>query len=202
MPRPRSAATTRAAILAAARVRFGENGYDRTTLRGVAADAGVDPAMVIRYFGSKEGLFGEASRLEVRFPDLSGIAVEDLSTELMANFFRVWEDEQNFLPLLRAAASDEAAARAMSEVFRDQVAPALSSLVPDAPAERASLVGALVLGLAMSRYVLRTPPLAGMSRAEVVAWVDPVLRSYLFGAAASAAAVGDVRRDRSRPESA
>ena len=70
-PRTRNAQETTADILAAARSRFGTDGYERTTLRAVAADVGVDPALVIRYFGSKQDLFAAAAEFTLDLPDLS-----------------------------------------------------------------------------------------------------------------------------------
>jgi AcrR family transcriptional regulator len=185
MSRPRSATATRAAILDAARVRFGESGYDRTTLRAIAADVGVDPAMVIRYFRSKEQLFAAAATPDVHLPDLVGVAPEDFTAALLPNFFLVFEDEGTFLPLLRAAATDPTAAELMVATFANQVGPAFEGVAPDHPHERAALLGSQILGLAFSRYVLRTPPLAAMSRDQLQSWLDPVVRHYLTGPAPS-----------------
>ena len=70
--RPRDAAQTRADILAAARRRFAAEGFERTTLRAIAADVGVDAALVIRYFGSKQDLFATATEFRIDLPDLAG----------------------------------------------------------------------------------------------------------------------------------
>lgn len=181
--RPRSAPGTRAAILAAARARFAAEGYERTTLRAVAGDVGVDPAMVIRYFGCKEALFAAAADLAPRLPDLTGLTPEQVPDVLLPHFFTVWEDDGSFLALLRASVTSTTAAAAMREVFATRVAPALSVVTPDHPLERANLVGALVLGTALDRYVIGTEPLATMSRAELSAWLAPTLRQLLTGPA-------------------
>ena len=76
-PRSRNAAQTRADILTAARLRFGSDGYERTTLRAVAADVGIDAALVIRYFGSKQDLFAEAAEFTLDLPDLSDVHPDD-----------------------------------------------------------------------------------------------------------------------------
>ena len=180
-PRRRSAPATRAAILDAARARFGADGFDRVTIREIAGDVGVDPAMVIRYFGTKDALFAEAAVFDLELPDLVGVAPGELADVLMPRFFAVWEDNAGFLSLLRAAATSEVAAAKMLEVFAGQVFPALSAAVVDRPAERAALVGTQVLGLALSRYVLRTPPLVAMSHDELRRWIGPVLAHYLTG---------------------
>ncbi|MEU0793277.1 TetR family transcriptional regulator [Amycolatopsis sp. NPDC005961] len=177
--RRRSAPATRAAILEAARKRFGAQGFDRVRLRDVAADVGVDPAMVIRYFGTKEGLFAAAAEFALNLPDLTDVPAEDLGRVLMPRFFDVWENDTGFLSLLRAATTSEAAAAKMLELFTNQVAPAVAAIAPDRAAERAALLGSQILGLAISRYVLKVPPLANMGRDALEAWVTPVIRHYL-----------------------
>ncbi|KQS56890.1 TetR family transcriptional regulator [Geodermatophilus sp. Leaf369] len=178
--RPRDAAATEQALLDAARARFATDGFDRTTIRAVAADVGVDAALVIRYFGSKQGLFTRAADLDLGLPDLTGVRAGDLARVLVDRFFAVWEDDPTFLALLRAATTSEVAAAAMREVFAAQVAPALAAVTDDRPAERAALVGATVLGFALARYVLRVPPLVAMSREDAQTWLGPTLRHYLL----------------------
>ncbi|MFI5938542.1 TetR family transcriptional regulator [Actinoplanes sp. NPDC051494] len=178
-PRRRNAALTREQILDAARRRFGADGYERTTLRLVAADVGVDPAMVVRYFGTKESLFAAAADFDLGLPDLSGADPAAIAGVLLPRFFAVWEDEGTFLPLLRASAGSPAAADAIREVFATQVAPALGGLAPDHALQRAGLVGALVIGMATNRYVVRIPALAEMDRAEVIRWLTPVVWQIL-----------------------
>jgi AcrR family transcriptional regulator len=190
MPRTRSATTTRAAILDAARSRFGEHGYERTTLRAVASDVGVDPAMVIRYFTNKEGLFAEAASPELHLPDLTGVPHDQLTATLLPHFFRVWEHEGTFLPLLRAATSNPAAAEALRTVFRSQIVPVVSAIAPDRPVERAAMLGSQILGLVVSRYILRTPVLVEMDDEQLMRWIDPVVVQYLVGPAPRPGPVG------------
>ncbi|QLL07626.1 TetR family transcriptional regulator [Mycobacterium vicinigordonae] len=180
-PKPRDGETTRSTILATARSQFGTHGFERTTIRSVAAVAGVDPALVMHYFGSKAELFAAASRFDITFPDLSGVPPNHLADVLVPMFVSVWGSEGPFLPLLRAAATNPVAADAMLEVFVDRVAPALAAVVPDRAAERAALVGAQVLGLATARYVLRLPALVEMDDAILTEWLRPVLAHYLTG---------------------
>ena len=80
MTRTRNADATRADILAAARARFGAEGYERTTLRAIAGDVGVDPALVIRYFGSKQQLFAAAADFTLHLPDLSTLPPDRMAT--------------------------------------------------------------------------------------------------------------------------
>jgi AcrR family transcriptional regulator len=181
--RTRDGETTRATILATAQSQFGDYGFERTTIRSVAAAAGVDPALVMHYFRSKAELFAAASRFDVGFPDLSGIAPERVADVLLPMFVVVWGPQGPFLPLLRAAATNRAAADALLEVFVERVAPALATVVPDHPAERAALVGSQVLGLAVARYILCIPALAEMYDPDLIEWLRPVLAHYLTGPA-------------------
>jgi len=179
----RDGEATRATILATARSQFGDHGFERTTIRSVASAAGVDPALVMHYFGSKAELFAAASRFDVTFPDLSGVAPDRIAEVLLPMFVAVWGPQGPFLPLLRAAATNRAGADALLEVFVDRVAPALATVVPDRAAERAALVGSQVLGLAVARYILCIPALAGMDDTDLIEWLRPVLAHYLTGSA-------------------
>lgn len=180
----RDGEATRSAILATARSQFGHHGFERTTIRSIASAVGVDPALVMHYFGSKAELFAAASRLDITFPDLSDIEPERIADVLLPMFVAVWGSEGPFLPLLRAAATNRAAADALLEVFVERVTPALAVVVPDHSAERAALVGSQVLGLAVARYILRIPALADMEDADLIEWLRPVLARYLVGPAA------------------
>jgi AcrR family transcriptional regulator len=180
--RPRNAAQTRADILSAARRRFATEGFERTTLRAIAADVGVDAALVIRYFGSKQDLFGAAADFAIELPDLSSVDPDEVAGILLPRFFAVWEDE-TFVALLRAAMTSQVAADALRRVFAEQVAPKLITATPDNPVQRIGLMGAFVIGLATTRYVLANPPVANLSRDELSRWAAPVIRQLLVGPA-------------------
>lgn len=181
--RPRNASQTRADILSAARRRFGAEGYERTTLRAVAADVGVDAALVIRYFGSKQDLFAAAADFSIELPDLSGVDADEVAGILLPRFFAVWEEDETFLALLRAAMTSPVAADSLRKVFETQVAPKLITATPDNPVQRTGLMGAFVIGLATTRYVLKSPPIATLSREELTRWAAPVVRQLLVGPA-------------------
>jgi AcrR family transcriptional regulator len=182
-PRPRDAEGSKAAILAAARERFAADGYERATIRAIAGDADIDPAMVIRYFGSKDKLFAAAADFDLRLPDLSGLPSAAVGAALVAHFIDRWEEDDTFLALLRAAVTNDAAEKRVRAVFTAQVGPAITALSPEPAraAQRAALVSSQVLGMALCRYVLRLPPLVGMSRADLVAWLGPTVQRYITG---------------------
>jgi AcrR family transcriptional regulator len=185
---PRRSDATRAEILRAARSRFAADGYQRATIRAIAADAGIDPSMVMRYYGSKDGLFAAAVDVDLRLPDLPAVPRRRLGATLVAHFLRRWEDpaDDAMLMLLRSAVADEAAAARLRAVFRDQLTPVLAGIVGDRAeaAQRAGLVATQMLGLALCRNVLRLPPVVAMDPDTVVARIAPTVQRYLTGALA------------------
>ena len=185
MTETRKGDRTRAAILAAARERFAADGYERATIRAIAADVAIDPAMVMRYFGNKEKLFAAAAEFDLRLPDLSAVAREELGERLIGHFLDRWEGDETLKALLRASVTNEAAAARMRQLFATQLGPAIAGLTGGAPdtAERAALVATQALGFALGRYVLALDPIVQMPRATIIAWLAPVLQHYLTSGA-------------------
>jgi AcrR family transcriptional regulator len=184
-PRPRNAAQTRADILSAARRRFATDGYEPTTLRAVAADVGVDAALVTRYFGSKQDLFATATEFRIDLPDLADAEPDDIAGMLLPRYFAVWEDDHTFLALLRAAGTSRVAADTINQTLAAHVAPTLREATPDHHRQRIAMTDAFVIGLAMTRSVLANPPMVGLSREELSGWAAPVFRQLLVGPAPS-----------------
>ena len=175
----RSSAETKAVILAAAKQRFAESGYERATIRAIAADANIDPSMVMRYFGNKDQLFATAADFDLQLPDLSDVGRDELGTRLVSHFLDRWERDEALVALLRASTTNEEAAQRMKTIFGTQLGPAIVKINSvDAP-RRAGLVATQVLGLAVCRYVLRLPPVVAMSHDEVVDWLGPTIQRYL-----------------------
>ncbi|MFF5985338.1 TetR family transcriptional regulator [Streptomyces olindensis] len=172
---------TRAAILDAARERFAADGYERATIRAIARDAKIDPSMVMRYFGSKEGLFAAAVAVDIRLPDVGALPRQEVGRVLVAHFLDQWEGNEVLTALLRVGAGSQAGAERMQGVFRDQVMPVAGRVCPDPEqtATRAALTAAQLLGLALTRYVLRLPPAVALTREEIVAWLGPTVQRYL-----------------------
>ncbi|HLN77379.1 MAG TPA: TetR family transcriptional regulator [Nocardioidaceae bacterium] len=179
---------TRGEILAAARTSFAEAGFAETSIRKVAATAGVDPALVHHYFGTKDDLFLAA----LQFPVdpravMAGVAGGDpdtLGVRLLERFLGVWESPQARLPLLALVRAGVA-----GEPGRSLVESALSRLVFGALGQvleledsdrRLSLVASQMIGLVVTRYVLRLEPLASMPAEEVAAWLGPTIQRYLL----------------------
>jgi AcrR family transcriptional regulator len=169
---------TKAVILAAARERFAESGYEAATIRAIAADANIDPSMVMRYFGTKDQLFAAAAEFDLQFPDLSEVEPGELGRALVSHFLTRWEDDEALVVLLRSATTNVEAAQRMTDIFAGQLLPAIDKLVPDDAPRRAGLIATQVLGMALCRFVLRLPPVVGLSRDELIDWLGPTLQRY------------------------
>jgi AcrR family transcriptional regulator len=172
---------TRAAILRSARERFATDGYERATIRAIARDAGIDPSMVMRYYGNKEGLFAAASEIDLRFPAVSDIPSEELGSRLVGHFLERWEGDETLNALLRVGVTNPAGAERMHSVMREQVVPVVAAVCPDAQQVpvRAALVASQILGMALTRYVLKMPPVVALSNDEIIGWLGPTVQRYL-----------------------
>lgn len=176
---------TRAAIAVAAQRIFASQGYERATIREIAAAAGIDPTMVMRYFGSKDRLFAEVAEFDLDLPDLAALDRDRIGETLVAHFLSVWESESGggFPILLRSAASNDYAAARMQQLFAAQVLPAMLALgPPDSAPQRAGLVATQMLGLALARYVLRLPPVVMLDRDTIVREIGATVQRYAIGA--------------------
>jgi AcrR family transcriptional regulator len=178
--------STRDEILRAARRRFADGGYDRATFRTIATDAGVDPALVVQFFGSKKDLFAAATAPPVTLAELSADAVEDSSAGpglRLANLLMMWlEDEgarQALLGRVRSAASEPAAADVVREMIGDQLTQFARLMDGDRPDVRASLLATQFLGVVFARHVVGIEPLASMDGQEIASWLGPTFDLYL-----------------------
>jgi len=178
---PRSEGTRRA-ILDAARAAFAARGFEQATIRAVAADAGVDPSMVMRYFGSKAGLFTAAVTMDLHIPDLRTTAPEDRGELLVRVFVSRWEQPPSgdeMIAMLRAGVTSEVVAAQFQSVLTQLVTEPIAALGDHMAAERGALIAAQLLGLGLCRYILRFEPLASMSSDDLVAAVAPSVQRYL-----------------------
>ncbi|MEV0388418.1 TetR family transcriptional regulator [Nonomuraea sp. NPDC050643] len=187
MPFTERSAATRTAILSAARKLLIERGYEAMTIRAVAAQVGVDPSMVMRYYGSKAGLFGAAVDVDLRLAEVDRPPLDRLGEVLVRHFLARWEgglSDDVLILLLRSASTNPMAAERMREVFETQIAAFVGRITkaPDA-AYRAGLVSTQLLGLALTRYVLGFPPMAGADPETLVRDIGPVVQHYLVGPA-------------------
>lgn len=185
---------TREVILAAAREVFAQRGYDGASIRAIATSAGVDPALVHHYFGTKEQLFTATVKPPIDPGELipkiiAGGPVDQLGERLAHAFLGVWEHPVSgpaFEALLRGAFASRLSGRLLREFFAVQILRRalrnLSTIID--PAEvplRANLIASQLFGLAVIRYIFRFEPLASLPRDAVAAAVAPNLQRYLTG---------------------
>lgn len=180
---------TRNAILAAARESFAGVGYHRATLRAIAADADVDPALVVHFFGSKQQLFLEVMELPFDPGELVRRLADGPRTkvgERVAAFaLEVLEDPEaraRWTGMVRAAASEPEAAGLLRELVTTRVFhPLAEALGGDDAALRANLASTQMIGLVMARYIVEIEPLASAESATVERAIAPTLQRYLVG---------------------
>jgi len=181
---------TRDAILATARRAFAERGYDGTSIRAIAAGAGVDPALVHHYFGTKEQLF--LATLEMPFdprellPQVVAGGPDQVGERLVSTFLRVWDSPAGNAgaALLRSAMSSEWTARLLREFLVTQILRRIVKMLDLDPVEaplRTNLVATQIAGLAMIRYILKVEPLASAPHDVVVAAIAPTIQRYVTG---------------------
>lgn len=177
----------RDAVLDAARAAFHTKGYVKTTVRGVAAAAGVAPEVVGRYYQSKDRLFAAAMRLPVdpasAIPELVAPGLEGMGERLVRMTLDTIKDEEvreDLLVLLRAGTSAGKAGAGLKNFFEQSVVDRLarSMGVPDARL-RANLISSYLIGVAVNRYITKLEPLASMPEDDVVRLVAPTIQDWL-----------------------
>ncbi len=176
--------------MAEARRQFGEAGYAPTTLRSVAAGAGVDPRLVLHYFGSKRGLFLEAVELPMDPSAIASLALRGESgtvgERVAALILSVLDDPTSrdvLMGILRSAVTDAEAAGLVRDILSERVLlPIAREVSADRPELRASMVASQVIGLAIARHVVGLEPVASASRETLIAALAPAITHYLEGA--------------------
>ena len=192
--RPLGSPDARQAVLDAARELFAEVGFERTTMRAVAARAGVDPALIYHYFGDKDGLLFAALQppadAATVFAGLAD-AADRAGEELVRRLVRLWEDRpevrEQMAAILRTGLSHDHAGRLLRDILSSFILAALGDVLADDRRElRAALIGSHIGGLMLARYILKVPGAAAASPEDLVQAVGPVVQHYLTGTIAAA----------------
>jgi AcrR family transcriptional regulator len=185
--RPRGKTDTRNVILAAARHLFADTGYDKTSVREVAAAAGVDPAMIRHYFGSKAELFRATMGWPFQPDQVAGKVLggerDEIGERLTRVFFEAWEQPDSRAPLLailRGAATHDESANLVRQFIQGQVYSHIAAGVGGPDAElRIDLAMAQLLGIAYLRHILQVEPIASTPVEELIRRVAPVISGHL-----------------------
>ncbi len=178
---------TREHILAAARAQFAALGYDGATIRGIAAEASVNPALIHHFFGTKERVFVAALQLPVDpaliVPTLLDGPREQFGQRMVRFFLTVWGNpvsREPFLALMRSVVSNEQAVRMLREFLgRTILAKVADGL--GIPKLRMAAAASHMIGIAMVRYIVELEPLASATDDEIVALLAPVIQHYIDG---------------------
>ena len=181
------ATDTREHIVAVARRAFGAKGYDATSLRSIATQAGVDPGLLVHYFGTKEGVFQAAIDVAVQpgqlFRGLEGLSAQDVAEQLVRRYMMVLDRDESrdiVMGLIRSAVSNERAADVLRDVLFRELLTSLEPLIDAPDAElRASLIVAQLVGIATLRYVVRDGAVVKATDDEIVGLVSPAVERYL-----------------------
>jgi AcrR family transcriptional regulator len=181
---------TREAILRAARDSFAERGYDQASIRAIATSAGVDPALVHHYFGTKEELFLATIESPIdpasMIPSVLAGGAKEVPERLVRTFLTVWDSPVTgaaAVALLRSGVQHDLSARMLREFLTSQILRRVLGQIDVDPAEapmRGALVASQMAGLAMVRYVLKLQPLASADVETVVALLAPNIHRYLL----------------------
>lgn len=183
---------SREEILAAARRHFAERGYEGSTIRAIAAEAGVNPALVHHFFGTKEQMFLQAidfpvDPFEIMPRMIEAGPREDFGQRVATLIVEVWEDEQRRAPLLallRGAMTGEPGTRTLRGMA-EQVLLARVEKLLGTPRAVSAAAFAQLLGIMMARHVFRIEPLASLPPAQIVARLAPILQAVIDGSTAT-----------------
>ncbi|HZC53165.1 MAG TPA: TetR family transcriptional regulator [Mycobacterium sp.] len=187
--RPAGGSDTRERILASARELFARNGIDRTSIRAVAAGAGVDSALVHHYFGTKQQLFAAAIQLPIDpmtvLVPMRETPVEELGLKLSSVLLPIWDSEMGsgLIATVRSllAGADVSLARSF---LQEVVVAEVGSRVDTPPGTgkiRAQFVASQLMGVVMARYIVQIEPFASLPAEQIARTIGPNLQRYLTG---------------------
>ena len=195
-------ADTRGAIVEAAKRVFAAKGYDGASLRAIAREAGVDPALVHHYFDGKASLFVAAMALpfdprHVQEQTSSAGSVSasafassgtSIGAEIIVGFLTMWDEAEGSGSSFAACVAGMAASTSVADAMREFVAERVWQNSPTNPGEsaaltrqRRALVSSQLMGLAFTRYILRVPPVSTAAPRQIARWAGPTLDRYISG---------------------
>jgi AcrR family transcriptional regulator len=187
--KPLRSQPTRDRILAAAREIFAREGYEGTTIRGIAEAASINPSMVMRYYGSKDALFAQVAQLDFQAGYLVGVPRAELGEALVRHVLGRWEDPEGgpaMAAMCRAAFTHGPAQERVAELFGRQVAKLFVDLgITARSPHTGALIATQMIGLGICRYVLKLPGAVGLPPDLIVDRVGRVVQGYIDAADAA-----------------
>ena len=181
--KPLRSQPTRDRILEAARLIFGRDGYDHATIRGIAAEANINPAMVMRYYRNKETLFAAVTNFKMNMSVYADVPKSRLGEALVRRILENWESPETGASrraVLLTAMSNDAARLKFIGQFESQYAELLKPFGPSKQlANVTALIGSQVVGLLVTRYVLRVPEMASQSHEDLIREVGRTVQGYM-----------------------
>jgi AcrR family transcriptional regulator len=195
--RAEQARATRERILAAARIAFARDGYERATIRSIAEAASINPALVIRYYESKEQLFACVASFPVDAEPLARVPQAAFGEALVSHVLSRWEHPETgpaLAAMLRASISRAPVRQKVSELLASEIDQLLGTLGIAAKSDTAPLIAAEFLGLVLSRHVLKLPAVVALPRATIVRRMGRVVQLQLDAARAEVARGGGAGR--------
>jgi AcrR family transcriptional regulator len=187
--RPPGTSDTRGRILECARDLFARNGIDKTSIRAIAKDAGVDPALVHHYFGTKTELFAAAIDVHIDPMDVLGplreVPVEQIGYVLPSLLLPLWDSElgRGFIATLRSllAGGEVSLLRFfLQDLITAEVGPRVDN-PPGSGAIRVQFVASQLVGVMMARYILELDPFKSLPAEQIAQTIAPNLQRYLTG---------------------
>jgi len=186
--RPADGGDRRTAILSAAREQFAATGYAAASVRGIARQAGVDPALVHHYFGTKEQVFVAAMQLPFQpgemLPQVLAGDPDGLGERLVRLFLGAWDSPEFRAPMLgmlRSAMTGEQGAAMLREFVGSALIGRVAEALGPVDPLRVQAAAAQMVGVVILRHVIRLEPLASASVDDVVALIAPAVQRHLLG---------------------
>jgi len=179
---------TRGEILAAARREFASKGFDRTSMRGIARAAGVDPALIHHYFDGKDGLFAASMDLPLspreKLAEALDVPRDQAGVAIVSTLLTVWDDEEYrpaLLAALRSLTSGGDAGLVLRKGFLEgMIFPVLRQEIEGSVSDRAlGLMGTQIVGLIVARHLVEFEPIASMDRDALAELIGPTLQRYI-----------------------
>jgi AcrR family transcriptional regulator len=181
--KPLRSQPTRDRILASASEIFARDGYEGATIRSIAAAAGINPSMVMRYFGSKEELFSRVAKLDFQGGYLAGVPRSQFGEALIRHVIRRWEDPEigpAMAAMLRASFGRGPAQEKASQLWGEAVRNMFLELgIAQHSPETGPLISTQVIGLGLTRYVLKLPHVVALPEETIIRNVGRAVQSYL-----------------------